>query len=83
MCTQRPCPGRLCKVSYPFSLSVPAYPSLLIRLCLSASSYQSLLISLFLSVSLQLFLVKKLACVDGAKYSYQNNHIGWIARYKA
>ena len=70
MCTQRPCPGRLCKVSYPFFLSIPfPYPSLLISLCLS--------------VNLQLFLVKKLACVDGAKYSYQNNHIGWIARYKA
>ena len=70
MCTQRPCPGRLCKVSYPFFLSIPfPYPSLLISLCLS--------------VNLQLFLVKKLACVDGAKYSYQNNHIGWIARYEA
>ena len=50
----------------------------LIRPCLSVSAYPSLLIRLFLSVSLQLFLVKKLACVDGAKYSYQNNHIGWV-----
>ena len=68
---------------YLFFLSVSAYYSLSISLCLSVSVCQFLPVSPCLSVNLKLFLVKKLAGVDGAKYSYQNNHIGWVARYEA
>ena len=64
-------------------LSVYAFQFMPFSLCLSVSVCQFLPVSPCLSVNLKLFLVKKLAGVDGAKYSYQNNHIGWVARYEA